>query len=106
MTSLLATHTGALCIVPSVKPFLDDGIIFILLFITFINMQYQHGQHQFGIKSSHNVEEKDAIIKSLQWELGMLKEQVEEFNDLRMSVIKVTGKNGVRKLKDKYLTTS
>ena len=56
--------------------------------------------------SSHNVEEKDAIIESLQRELGMLKEQVEEFNDLRMSVIKVTGKNGVRKLKDKYLTTS
>ena len=56
--------------------------------------------------SSNNVEEKDAIIESLQRELGMLKEQVEEFNDLRMSVIKVTGKNGVRKLKDKYLTTS
>jgi hypothetical protein len=58
------------------------------------------------ILSSHNVEEKDAIIKSLQRELGMLKEQVEEFNDLQMLVIKVTGKNGVRKLKDKYLTTS
>ena len=35
----------------------------------------------------------------------MLREQVEEFNNLWMSVIKTTGKNGVRKLKDKYLTT-
>ncbi len=56
--------------------------------------------------SSHNVEEKDAIIELLQWEFGMLKEQVEEFNNLQMLVIKVTGKNGVRKLKEKYLTTS
>ena len=39
-------------------------------------------------------------------ELGQLKEQVEEFNDLCMLVIKVSGKNGVRKLKDKYLITS
>ena len=55
--------------------------------------------------SAHNVEEKDTFIESLQWKLGMLKEQVEEFNDLQMLVIKVTGKNEVRKLKDKYLTT-
>ncbi len=51
-------------------------------------------------------EEKDEMIISLQQELDMLREQVEEFNDLRMSVIKTTGKNGVRKLKDQYLTIS
>ena len=51
-------------------------------------------------------EEKDQLIQSLQQECGMLREQVEEFNDLRMSVIKTTGKNGVRKLKDKYQTTT
>ena len=51
-------------------------------------------------------EEKDQLIQSLQQEFGMLREEVEGFNDLRMLVIKTTGKNGVRKLKDKYLTTS
>ena len=44
-------------------------------------------------------EEKDELIISLQQELDMLREQVEEFNNLRMSVIQTTGKNGVRKLK-------
>jgi hypothetical protein len=34
---------------------MDDGIIFILSFITFINTQYQHGQHQFGIKRHYTV---------------------------------------------------
>ena len=51
-------------------------------------------------------EEKDKLIRSLQHELEMLREQVEEFNDLRMSAVKSSGKNGVRKLKDKYLTTT
>jgi hypothetical protein len=51
-------------------------------------------------------EEKDDLIQSLQQELDELREQVGEFNDLRMSVIKTTGKNGVRKLKEKYLTTT
>ncbi len=46
------------------------------------------------------------MIKSLQQELEMLREQLGEFNNLRMSVIKTTGKNGVRKLKEKYLTTT
>ena len=36
----------------------------------------------------------------------MLREQVGEFNNLRMPVIKTTGKNDLRKLKDKYLTTT
>ena len=36
----------------------------------------------------------------------MLREQVQEFNDLQMLVIKTTGNNGVRKLKDKYPTTT
>ena len=49
-------------------------------------------------------EGKDQLIQSLQQVLWMLREQVEDFNDLRKSVIKTTGKNGVRKLKDKYLT--
>ena len=51
-------------------------------------------------------DEKDTLIDVLQQELGKLKAQVGEFSDLRMSVVKVTGKNGMRKLKDKYLTTS
>ncbi len=51
-------------------------------------------------------EGKDELIQSLQQELDELQEQVGEFNDLRMSVIKTTGKNGVSKLKDKYLTTT
>ena len=51
-------------------------------------------------------DEKDALIDALQQELSEFKVQVGEFNDLRMSVVKVTGKNGVRKLKDKYHTTS
>jgi hypothetical protein len=51
-------------------------------------------------------DEKNELIISLQQELEMLREQVGEFNNLRMSVIKTTGNNGVRKLKDKYLTTT
>ena len=51
-------------------------------------------------------EEKDQLIQTLQQEVEILKDQVEEFNNLRNSVIKATGKNGVRKLKDKYLTTN
>jgi hypothetical protein len=35
----------------------------------------------------------------------MLKEEIEEFNNLHMLVIKTTGKNGVRKLIEKYLMT-
>jgi hypothetical protein len=56
--------------------------------------------------STINNEEKDKLIHSLQQELDELREQVGEFNDLWMSVIKTTGNNGVRKLKDKYLTTT
>ena len=44
------------------------------------------------------------MIQALQQELEMLREQVEEFNNLQMSVIETTGKNSVSKLKDKYLT--
>ena len=51
-------------------------------------------------------DKKDALIDALQKELGELKAQVGKFNDLRMSLVKVTGQNGVCKLKDKYLTTS
>jgi len=50
--------------------------------------------------------DKDALIDALQKELSEFKAQVGEFNELRMSVVKVTGKNGVRKVKDKYLTAS
>ncbi len=46
------------------------------------------------------------MIISLQQELEMLREQVGEFNYLWMSVIKTTGKNGVKKLKEQYLTTT
>ena len=38
--------------------------------------------------------------------MKILKEKIEEFNDLWKSVIKATGKNSVRKLKDKYSTTN
>jgi hypothetical protein len=51
-------------------------------------------------------EENDHLIQSLQQELEILKEQEEDFNDLWKSVIKATGKKGVRKLKVKYLTAT
>ena len=50
--------------------------------------------------------DKDALIETLQGSLSMLEKQVEEFNDLRLSIVKVTGKNGVRKLKSKVMTSS
>ena len=49
--------------------------------------------------------DKDALIESLRAELSVLEKQVGEFNDLRLSIVKVAGKNGVRKLKPKeYLS--
>ena len=51
-------------------------------------------------------EEKDQLIQTLQQEVEVSKDQVQELNNLRNSVLKATGKNGVRKLKDKYLTTT
>ena len=50
--------------------------------------------------------DKDALIKRLQDELTTLGQQVEEFQDLRMSLVKASGKNGVRKMQSKALTTS
>ena len=50
--------------------------------------------------------DQDVLIENLRGELSMLEKQVEEFNDLRLSIVKVTGKNGVRKLKSKVLTSS
>jgi len=50
--------------------------------------------------------DKDALIESLRAELSVLEKQVGEFNDLRLSIVKVAGKNGVRKLKSKVLTSS
>jgi hypothetical protein len=50
--------------------------------------------------------DKNALIETLQGSLSMLEKQVEEFNDLRLSIVKVTGKNGVRKLKSKVMTSS
>ncbi len=52
------------------------------------------------------IADKDALIEQLRDELTTLGWQVEEFQDLRMSIVKVSGKNGVRKLKSKALTTS
>ena len=46
------------------------------------------------------------MIQTLQQEVETFKDQVEEFNNLWSSVSKDTGKNGVRKLKDTYLTTN
>ena len=50
--------------------------------------------------------DKDALIDSLQEELALLGRQVGEFNDLRLSIVKVSGKNAVRKLKSKVMTSS
>lgn len=50
--------------------------------------------------------DKDALIESLQIQVDDFKRQVEEFQDLRMSIVKVTGKNSVRKLKTKCLSAS
>jgi len=50
--------------------------------------------------------EKDQLIQTLQQEVEVLKDQVEEFNNLWNSVLKSKGKNGVRKLKEKYLITN
>jgi hypothetical protein len=41
---------------------------------------------------------KDALIVSLQEDLAQLEKQVGEFNDLRMSIVKVPGKNSMRTL--------
>ena len=49
---------------------------------------------------------KDALIEHLRDELTTLGRQVEEFQDLRMSIVKGSGKNGVRQHKLKALTTS
>jgi hypothetical protein len=50
--------------------------------------------------------DKDALIESWQIKVDDFKRQVEEFQDLRMSIVKVTGKNSVRKLKTKCLSAS
>jgi hypothetical protein len=36
---------------------------------------------------------------SLQEDLALLEKQIGEFNDLHLSIVKVMGKNGMRKLK-------
>ena len=51
-------------------------------------------------------DEKDQLIQTLHQEVEVLKDQVEEFNNLWNTVLKAAGNNGVRKLKDKYLTTN
>ena len=45
-------------------------------------------------------DEKDQLIQTLRQEVELLKDQVEEFNNLWNSVLKAVGKNGIRKLKD------
>ena len=39
--------------------------------------------------------EKDALIVSLQEDLALLENQIGEFNDLCLSIVKVMGKNGM-----------
>jgi len=53
-----------------------------------------------------NESNKDELIETLQNELVLLKRQVGEFQDLRMSIVKVNGKNSVKRLKARLLTTS
>jgi len=50
--------------------------------------------------------DKDALNEHLRDELTTLGRQVEEFHDLRISIVKASGKNGVCKHKSKVLTTS
>ena len=52
------------------------------------------------------IADKDALIEHLRGELTTLGRQVEEIQDLRMSMVKITGKNTVRKLKSTALTAS
>jgi len=59
-----------------------------------------------NVRNATTEGDKDALIETLQGSLSVLKKQVEEFNDLRLSIVKVTGKNGVRKLKSKVMTSS
>ena len=59
-----------------------------------------------NVRNATTEDDKDALIETLQGSLSVLKKQVEEFNDLRLSIVKVTGKNGVRKLKSKVMTSS
>jgi len=59
-----------------------------------------------NVQNATTEDDKDALIETLQGSLSVLKKQVEEFNDLRLSIVKVTGKNGVRKLKSKVMTSS
>ena len=52
-----------------------------------------------SINERDSIMDKDALIEHLRDELTTLGRQVEEFQDLRMSIVKVPGKNGVRNLK-------
>ena len=51
-------------------------------------------------------DEKDQLVQTLQQEVETLKDQEEEFNNLRNSMIKAKEKNNVLKMKDKYLTAN
>lgn len=51
-----------------------------------------------------DMEDKDALIQELREELTSLERQVDEFNEIRLSIVKVSGKNIVRKLKTTVLT--
>ena len=59
-----------------------------------------------NVQNATTEDDKDALIETLQGSLSVLEKQVEEFNDLHLSIVKVTGKNGVRKLKSKVMTSS
>jgi hypothetical protein len=45
--------------------------------------------------SISTVTDKDLLIGSLQSQVDSFKRQIEEFQDLRLSIVKVTGKNTV-----------
>lgn len=53
-----------------------------------------------------DMEDKDALIQELREELTLLERQLDEFNEIRLSIVKVSGKNSVRKLKTTVLTPS
>ena len=50
--------------------------------------------------------DKESLIESLMKTVDSYKQQIREFQDLRSSIVKVTGKNSVQKLKQKCLTAS
>ena len=59
-----------------------------------------------GGSISTGTDKESSLIESLMKKVDSYKQQIREFQDLRSSIVKVSGKNSVRKLKQKCLTAS